>query len=542
LGVSSKRRDDQQGEPTEKQKTAKPLKTARQRVKKKIRQSSSSLIRSTTFQTALVIVPPDNAWDNIQRARHFARDESYNQWPPCIRLFHPFCLVDSISDVALDLALIVEDAELEPFDVRLSQWTIIPHAEALEADVRALDMAHEGTFQDPSLAQTMMEMEEDHKRATIEALISSEEQLGKQNKIKREISVQRKRQRMGVEATAISSMNNTSVTTSDQPPEGSPREVLEKQRDLFEEFNGPCVLCLEPDKQSQEKLKHLREFLQPLLFDTPDYYSPTSSFSNDSLKNKEDEASAPTFRPVIPIASFSSVANALDVARKLKSLFGAPVSFPVTNLQIISCSQKESVLRSENEERSLFKTSWLSHSQDNEQALENIEQFGCDAMVRLVGEEISFEDEQFEAMVQMMEEDGEDGGGADGLASTSDDESEVLTSEIEQWLDEDDDFDEGTVVVIGRTHLYTGENRLYGGMPATSMTDAKDRLLGDRVTGASRRKHAIHQSKRIWAERDWGRPEEASSASPIKPIRKAQRPKDGLSDWTLVDDDEDVSD
>jgi hypothetical protein len=42
-------------------------------------------------------------------------------------------------------------------------------------------------------------------------------------------------------------------------------------------------------------------------------------------------------------------------------------------------------------------------------------------------------------------------------------------TELEQWLyGEDDDYDEGTVVVIGRTHFFTGEMRQYVGMPATS--------------------------------------------------------------------------
>ena len=42
-------------------------------------------------------------------------------------------------------------------------------------------------------------------------------------------------------------------------------------------------------------------------------------------------------------------------------------------------------------------------------------------------------------------------------------------TELEQWLNGDDDeYDEGTVVVIGRTQFFTGEMRQYVGMPATS--------------------------------------------------------------------------
>ena len=46
---------------------------------------------ATTMSTALCIVPPDEAWDTIQRARHLARDRTYHKWPPALRLFHPFC-------------------------------------------------------------------------------------------------------------------------------------------------------------------------------------------------------------------------------------------------------------------------------------------------------------------------------------------------------------------------------------------------------------------------------------------------------------------
>ena len=45
-----------------------------------------------TFETALCIVPPTWAWDRLQRARHQARDPCFHEWPPAIRLFHPFSL------------------------------------------------------------------------------------------------------------------------------------------------------------------------------------------------------------------------------------------------------------------------------------------------------------------------------------------------------------------------------------------------------------------------------------------------------------------
>ena len=42
------------------------------------------------MSTAVCIIPPDDAWDTIQRARHLAQDTTFFRWPPAIRLFHPF--------------------------------------------------------------------------------------------------------------------------------------------------------------------------------------------------------------------------------------------------------------------------------------------------------------------------------------------------------------------------------------------------------------------------------------------------------------------
>ena len=76
--------------------------------------------------------------------------------------------------------------------------------------------------------------------------------------------------------------------------------------------------------------------------------------------------------------------------------------------------------------------------------------------------------------------------------------------DLENWLDQDDEgVDEGTVVVIGRTHFFTGEMRKFVGMPATSVMDAKDRAMG--VSGAARRRGAIHRGGNLWEEGEWGR-------------------------------------
>lgn len=50
--------------------------TIRSTPKGKQRQSKKRKAMST-FSTAVCIVPPDDAWDSIQRARHLARDTSF---------------------------------------------------------------------------------------------------------------------------------------------------------------------------------------------------------------------------------------------------------------------------------------------------------------------------------------------------------------------------------------------------------------------------------------------------------------------------------
>ena len=75
-------------------------------------------------------------------------------------------------------------------------------------------------------------------------------------------------------------------------------------------------------------------------------------------------------------------------------------------------------------------------------------------------------------------------------------------------LMDDDEWDEGATVIIGRTQFFTGEARQYVGMPAMSATDAKDRVhLGDGVGATVRRKGTVHRKGERWNEGDFGRKE-----------------------------------
>ncbi|GKY93638.1 hypothetical protein MPSEU_000331200 [Mayamaea pseudoterrestris] len=478
--------------------------------KKHLQQSQDPFIRSTTFQTALVIVPPDRAWDSLQRARHFARDSTYTKWPPCIRLFHPFCLFEKLSDVAMDLALIVEEANLEPFDITLSQWTILPHAEVLQADALALESMPESVrLETSSHEKLFIDNEEKQRRRDIEELIKSEEKLGKARKRRRDMQQRERNQASGSDEQSTwkdSGAFNNSPNDGLSDNDGySPSSRDDQKSRNYDEYDGPCVICLEPDAESQQKLQQLRDFLRPLLFDVTDYYSPTSSVSKTSLVNTNNGESAfDVFRPVVPIGTFSSVANAIPIARKLRGLLGSPLKFSVTDLHFISCLDKSN----------MGKVSWSP--QDDEALLSDSEQFGCDAMVMLAGEEMEPLDEELgQDVAALLLDKGEKGGeeGQEDDGSTSDYDSSFVddsdddandkpkSRSLEDWLYDDEEYDEGSVVVIGRTHFFTGENRMYVGMPAASSKVPK---AGDRSSGEARRKNAAIQSQRLWSESNYG--------------------------------------
>jgi hypothetical protein len=135
------------------------------------------------------------------------------------------------------------------------------------------------------------------------------------------------------------------------------------------------------------------------------------------------------------------------------------------------------------------------------------EPWGCNAKIMLVGEEIEQDDVANEEMVEKLLETGEIGGGDISMDFTILDDEEESVSDIEKWLDDDDDYDEGTEVVIGRTHFYTGDQRNYKGMPATSVVDAKDRSLGEAgsVSGAARRRGTTSRAQNVWEDGEYGR-------------------------------------
>ena len=86
----------------------------------------------------------------------------------------------------------------------------------------------------------------------------------------------------------------------------------------------------------------------------------------------------------------------------------------------------------------------------------------------------------------------------------NDDGLEDISDYVLDWLSEDDDYDEGATVVIGRTQFFMGDMRQYTGMPASSTIDGKDKKFGENVSGSARRRGAVHRQGDRWNDGDFG--------------------------------------
>jgi hypothetical protein len=397
--------------------------------------------QSPYWNTALAVVPPDEAWDRLQRARHQAQDATYATWPPALRLFHPFCDVEALHSVALDIAEILEQYDVAAFNITLSQWSILPHTEQMQSYM-SLSANHK-TDEKTSDTRTFRNPED----REVQALIAKEERIGKEK-----MQLRREKQRLKNEAAASEEETERQNV--------SPTENTSSKSRAPQVYNGPCVICLEPDHNSREKLQALRYLLRhalpPWARRCAELYSPTGSFVSPKqsapLKRRrrpsKDNDPTDDFRPVVPMSAFDTVAAAIPVARRLRQQW-QPLTFEVTDLHLISSSSSS--------------------------------QWGCDALVSLGGvvEENEEKSDAMEAastkeMIQMMCEYGEAGGFFHRNSQTTNmrngDDTTHNNYDLERWLDgaeeEDEDEDQGTVVVLGRTQLFTGAMRQYVGMPA----------------------------------------------------------------------------
>lgn len=473
---------------------------------------------SFSYHSALAIVPPDEAWDRIQRARHEAQDASYATWPPAIRLFHPFAVEeDNSGRVALEIAALIEEYSLASFTITLSEWSIVPHQEAMEVALSGTLKATTATKRD-EYSRRRPGSEEDRKT---QELIANEERIGKEKLLYRQAQKRKKlaqeqlelgRDAEDGESTGYDASNDDNSMESQSVP-------------IWEEFNGPCVICLEPDPDSRDRIQALRYLLKHRLAGAKAYadlYSPTGSmllsttttvstknarrpssrqrmsggFQSSSERSNDDPAA---FRPVVPIASFPTVASAIGVARKLRKGW-EPLTFNVTDLHSMSSQVGRRVGIGERNGDS-HKRMTITEEPDLDISEEDLasqstetfgisSQFGCDAMIYFMGEEVEMDPELNQELANMVFENGEEGGYNRGLNEQSSAKGrnsgdtvdkqpnmrkkEVSVSEtFEKWLLEDDEeYDQGYVVVIGRTQFFTGEMRQYIGMPASSPYDS----------------------------------------------------------------------
>mmetsp|Transcript_21557 Transcript_21557/g.34677 ORF Transcript_21557/g.34677 Transcript_21557/m.34677 type:complete len:574 (-) Transcript_21557:1023-2744(-) len=431
--------------------------------------SNDHKTRQTVFTKALAIVPQTEDWDRLQRARHYARDPLFHEWPPAIRIFHPF---SSSPNAPFDVAQVVEDLELEPFEVTFDTWVIIPHVEAMQMLWQNQRANPEVEYKDMGIGSTFG----NEAYEEIRQLIAVEEEKAA-NKAQ-------KNKKKGT---------NSKKQKACKEQELSPLSLRDEQKKAIDEdFGGPCILCLEPDEDSKQKLIELRETLQEGL-DHDSYSSPSSVYSWEFVRDVDMG-----YRPLIPISSFESFQSAMDVARRIKGLWGDPLTLAVKELHVMSCK--------EDDEPSRLASPGVDRSRPSSIEWKN-QAWGCNAKIMLYGEEIEQDESANKDMVDKLMEMGEQGGGDITQDYTILDDEEESTSDIEKWLDDDDDFDEGTQLIIGRTHFFTGDQRTYKGMPATSVVDAKDRSLGDvgAVSGSARRRGSASRQGSLWEDGEYGR-------------------------------------
>mmetsp|Transcript_24896 Transcript_24896/g.55621 ORF Transcript_24896/g.55621 Transcript_24896/m.55621 type:complete len:246 (+) Transcript_24896:3-740(+) len=217
------------------------------------------------------------------------------------------------------------------------------------------------------------------------------------------------------------------------------------------------------------------------------------------------------YRPLIPISKFDSFQAGMEVARRLKGLWGDPLTIDVKCLEILSCKTMDESIGFNSKDADEWEGFGISNKDRFTQQTSAVEMkkeaWGCNAKIMLAGEEIQQDDAANEQMMEKLLEAGEIGGGDISMDFTILDDEEESVTDLEKWLDEDDDFDEGTQVVIGRTHFFTGDQRNYKGMPVTSVVDAKDRSLGEAgsVSGLARRRGTTSRKQNVWEDGEYGR-------------------------------------
>ncbi len=89
---------------------------------------AAPLVLPVVFESALCIVPPDDAWAAIQRARTEQKDAGLIRWPPHCNLLYPFVPNAHFGKLAPRLAAAL--AVLPPFEVTLARFASFDRPES----------------------------------------------------------------------------------------------------------------------------------------------------------------------------------------------------------------------------------------------------------------------------------------------------------------------------------------------------------------------------------------------------------------------------
>jgi len=365
-----------------------------------------------------------------------------------------------------------DSSYLESFEVTLDSILILPHWEVLEARIEALEKSNPNSNANAAnhyLDESTAEKERRIRSAEGAKLIREEERMGLERKRERE---RKRRLRMEMKAREENGGTETTETTEGGTDGSSNYGDATSDRNYDEDdagetpaaakepFNGPCVIYLSPDERSRARLETLREELRARLFPNHDAFSPSSSVSPYPERLPRKESSR--FRPLLPVARFSSVSAAVKVAKVLQQTWD-PLSFNVTDIQFVSREdeagsatgamnldeeelegiaevrhqrrRQESSLSSSGSSSSSSSTSTstslLSVNPNDDGAtlavtssgeVEDVSKQGiyeCDAMVMLLGEEPEEELMEEEASLSMIMDEDEDND--DGLDDDDDD-------------------------------------------------------------------------------------------------------------------------
>jgi hypothetical protein len=233
--------------------------------------------------------------------------------------------------------------------VTLSSIQILPHFEVLDARIEAL----EERLPQRTLGESIQEKESRKRRAEGMKLIEEEERRGLERKMARDKKRRLKKEKERAKAAKLNG-NADSIDESQQIEEEDTTNVNAEDDEeetssnkKKNDYNGPCVIYLSPDDESRARLVALRETLRQELFHEYNAFSPSSSVSPyperlPRTRRKSGPQPSSQFRPLLPIARFASVDDAIKVAKILQQTWD-PLTFNVTDIQFISRGDQDSL-------------------------------------------------------------------------------------------------------------------------------------------------------------------------------------------------------